>query len=70
MPLRRDRAGSPMRIVELRCRRCARRLLLSQGEATPPQPNQVPYCGDCLKDGVRVILSRREFRSGPPDLRV
>jgi len=68
MDVRRDRAGHVMRIVEFLCPRCRRRLLTSQAEATPPSSGLVPYCGDCLKQGERVVLTRREFRSGPPDL--
>ena len=66
--VRRDRAGRPMVVIEFSCRRCQRRLLTSQGEANPPKPGQVPWCGDCLKQGERIELTRRVYRSGPPDL--
>lgn len=64
------RHGQVVHVVEFRCPRCKRGLLLSQGEAISPKPGLVPLCGDCLKEGVRVVFERREFRSGPTDLYV
>jgi len=70
MSVRKNRAGQPIVAVELRCPRCKRGLLLSQGEATPPKPGLVPYCQDCLLEGNTVQMRRKEFRSGPTDLHV
>jgi hypothetical protein len=64
------RNAQVVKVVELRCPRCQRGLLLSEGEAIPPKPGQVPYCGDCLEGGERIQMVRREFRSGPTDLHV
>jgi len=66
--VRRDKTGHPVRIVELLCPRCRRRLLTSAGEACGPSPRSVPLCGPCLAGGNRVVMMRREYRSGPPDL--
>lgn len=70
MSLRRHRTGKPMKVVEMRCPRCKRGLLCSEGEATPPIPGQVPYCADCLKEKIQVVMERRVYRSGPIDLHV
>ena len=64
------RHGRDVRVVEFRCPNCKRGLLCSQGEATPPKPGQVPYCGHCLKLGLLVQMRRREYPNGPIDLHV
>lgn len=70
MTVRRNKAGQPMKVVELYCPKCGAGLLCSEGEATPPIPGQVPYCQGCLLKGVPVVLRRKTFRSGPIDLHV
>ena len=66
--LRRGRDGRPMEIVELKCPVCKLTILTSQAEATPPKQGLMPYCSECWQRGNRVVLRRREYRSGPPDL--
>ena len=68
MSVRRHRTGQVMRIVTFRCPRCTRTLSTSQAEAEPPKGFPVPYCGDCLKAGELIVMTRRDYRSGPPDL--
>ena len=62
------RHGQTVPVVVFTCRNCQRRLVCTRDEAKPPNPGQVPYCGDCLAAGLLVQMTRREYRSGPPDL--
>lgn len=64
------RRGQVTKVVEFRCPGCKRGLVLSELEATPPVPGQVPYCHDCLQAGRKVQMVRREYRSGPNGLHV
>jgi hypothetical protein len=64
------RHGKSVQVVEFRCPRCKRGLLLTKAEAQPPQPGLVPYCQDCLMEKCPVQMVRRAYRSGPTDLHV
>ncbi len=64
------RHGSVVHVYEVRCGRCKRGLLLSEGEAAPLKVGKVPFCGDCLKEGIKIQMRVRKFVSGPPDLHV
>ena len=70
MAVRKNRAGQPMKVVELKCPRCKRGLLVSQGQATPPIPGYVPYCWHCQQEKVNVVIEAKPYRSGPTDLHV
>lgn len=64
------RHGFTVPCIELKCPTCQRALNCAESELPQLKEGRIPFCADCLKEGLQCVMTVRRYTSGPIDLHV